>query len=64
MHTHPFIDAIDGVRSGSFVIPTTGEVDPVQWYRVHLTVTDSGGLSKDVWVVLEDLGFEIEECAL
>lgn len=55
MHTHPFIDAIDGVRSGSFVIPNTGEVDPVQWYRVHLTVTDSGGLSTDVFTDVNPL---------
>lgn len=44
-HTHPFIDAIDDIKSGSFVIPLTGENDPNQWYRVHLTVTDSTGLA-------------------
>ncbi|HEX8911570.1 MAG TPA: PQQ-dependent sugar dehydrogenase, partial [Humisphaera sp.] len=44
-HTHGFIDSIPGVRSGTFTIPTTGETDPVQWYEVRLTVTDSQGLT-------------------
>ena len=44
-HTHPFLGPIDGVKSGSFVAPTTGEFAPDQWYRIHLTVTDSAGLT-------------------
>jgi hypothetical protein len=24
-HTHPFIDAVDGVSSGTFVVPDVGE---------------------------------------
>jgi glucose/arabinose dehydrogenase len=43
-HTHPFRTSIPGVTSGTFVIPKVGEVDPNQWYSIHLTVTDSGGL--------------------
>ncbi len=43
-HFHPFIDSIAGVASGTFQIPLTGEVDPVQWYQIQLTATDSGGL--------------------
>jgi glucose/arabinose dehydrogenase/chitodextrinase len=43
-HTHPFVETISGVDSGTFQIPLTGEPDPNQWYRIHLTVTDSGGL--------------------
>ncbi|QOV91783.1 carbohydrate-binding protein [Humisphaera borealis] len=44
-HTHGFVDSIAGVRSGSFVIPTSGETDPVQWYEIRLTVTNSLGLT-------------------
>jgi PKD repeat protein len=43
-HFHPFINSIPGVTSGSFVIPRVGEQAPDQWYRVHLTVTDSHGV--------------------
>ncbi len=43
-HTHPF-QQFNGVKSGSFVIPTTGETEHDVWYRIHLTVTDSSGLS-------------------
>jgi hypothetical protein len=44
-HIHPFIQATGGSRSGSFTIPTTGETASNVWYRIHLTVIDSGGLS-------------------
>ena len=49
-HSHPFIDSVPGVRNGTFQIPLTGEVDPVQWYRINLTVTDSGGLQHTSFV--------------
>ena len=49
-HTHPFIESIPGVSSGSFQIPLIGEVDPVQWYRISLTATDSGGLKQTTFV--------------
>jgi glucose/arabinose dehydrogenase len=49
-HTHPFLDSIPGVTSGTFQIPVTGETDPDQWYRVTLTVTDSGGLQQQTYV--------------
>ena len=42
-HTHPFIRSMKGKR-GSFKVPRGGEVDPDQFYRVHLTVRDSDGL--------------------
>ena len=32
-------------RSGSFVVPTTGHTEDNVWYRIHLTVTDSAGLT-------------------
>lgn len=44
-HTHPFLGPINGVSSGSFVIPTEGETAANVWYRVYLTVTDSVGQS-------------------
>jgi hypothetical protein len=34
-----------GSQTGSFVIPTTGETSPNVWYRIHLTVQDSAGLT-------------------
>jgi hypothetical protein len=42
-HTHPFAGPINGVTSGSFVIPASGEEATDVWYRIHLTLTDSGG---------------------
>ncbi len=48
-HTHPFIPPFSGVTSGSFVIPTTGETATNVWYRIHLTVTDAGGMQHSVF---------------
>ncbi|MDQ5841425.1 MAG: Ig-like domain-containing protein, partial [Chloroflexota bacterium] len=42
-HTHSFIPAFSGVKSGTFDIPDTGETADDIFYRIHLTVTDSGG---------------------
>ncbi len=42
-HEHPFLGPINAVTSGSFTIPTLGETAANVWYRIHLTVTDSGG---------------------
>jgi glucose/arabinose dehydrogenase len=44
-HTHPFIAPTSGATSGSFTIPTTGETAANVWYRIYLTVRDSGGLT-------------------
>ena len=44
-HFHPFVPATTGATSGSFAIPTTGETSDNVWYRIHLTVRDSGGLT-------------------
>ncbi|MGI0005548.1 MAG: PQQ-dependent sugar dehydrogenase, partial [Nitrososphaera sp.] len=46
-HTHPFQE-FNGVKSGTFTIPTTGETADDVWYRIHLTVTDSSGLTHTV----------------
>lgn len=45
LHSHPFIPATSGSTGGSFVIPTSGETSPNVFYRIWLTVTDSGGLT-------------------
>jgi hypothetical protein len=34
-----------GIMSGTFAIPNSGETSANVWYRVYLTVGDSGGLS-------------------
>jgi len=48
-HTHPFMQPTSGITSGSFVIPTTGETSANVFYRIHLTVTDSGQLQHSVF---------------
>lgn len=44
-HTHPFMAATSGATSGSFTIPRLGEVATDVFYRIHLTVKDSAGLT-------------------
>lgn len=44
-HTHPFVAPTTGVTSGSATIPTRNETSDNVWYRVHLTVKDSTGLT-------------------
>lgn len=48
-HVHPFASGIQG-QSGSVVIPRTADNLPTTWYRIHLTVTDSEGLSDTTYV--------------
>ncbi len=45
VHSHPFILPFSGVTSGTFQIPTTGETAANVWYRIILSVRDSGGLT-------------------
>jgi hypothetical protein len=49
-HTHPFLQPTTGITSGNFTIPTTGETAANVWYRVRLTVRDSGGLTSTAFV--------------
>ena len=44
-HTHPFIAPTSGATGGSFSVPRTGETSANVFYRIHLTVTDAGGLT-------------------
>ncbi len=48
-HTHPALDPLSGLASGSFSIPQVGEIDHNVWYRIYLTATDSEGLSRTVY---------------
>ena len=48
-HTHPFVPATTGSTSGSFTIPQTGETAANVFYRIHLTVRDSGGLTSSTF---------------
>ena len=43
-HVHPFIPETSGSSGGSFTVPRSGHTAADVWYRVYLTVTDSGGL--------------------
>ncbi len=45
-HSHPFIPSTTGATSGSFTVPTTGHPETNVWYRIFLTVRDSGGLTQ------------------
>ncbi|MEJ7709151.1 MAG: PA14 domain-containing protein [Pyrinomonadaceae bacterium] len=47
-HSHPFVAPVTGKKSGSFVIPTSGETAANVWYRIRLTVRDSAGLTHSV----------------
>ena len=44
-HTHPFFGPIEGVKRGTFVIPTSGETASDVFYRIHLTAADATGMS-------------------
>jgi hypothetical protein len=47
-HTHPHVLPQTGAKSGSFTIPTQGETSANVFYRIHLRVRDSGGLTRSV----------------
>jgi glucose/arabinose dehydrogenase len=48
-HVHPFLPPSRGARNGSFTIPTEGETSANVWYRIHLTVADSDGLTHSAY---------------
>ena len=48
-HVHPFIAPTSGSTSGSFVVPTVGHTESDVWYRIILTVRDSGGPTTTVF---------------
>ncbi len=49
-HFHPFVPATSGSTGGSFTIPTSGETSANVFYRIFLTVRDSGGLTNTTFV--------------
>jgi glucose/arabinose dehydrogenase len=44
-HFHPFVPPTSGVSGGSFVVPVIGETSANVWFRIHLSVVDSAGLT-------------------
>lgn len=50
LHTHPALAPVAGLPSVDYAIPAIGEVDDNVWYRVYLSVTDAGGLSKTTFL--------------
>jgi uncharacterized protein (TIGR03437 family) len=48
-HLHPHMPSTTGATGGSTVIPTIGETATNVWYRIHLTVKDSAGLTHSVF---------------
>jgi glucose/arabinose dehydrogenase len=49
-HIHPFVAPTTGATGGSFTIPRTGHTESNVWYRIYLTVRDSGGLTRQTFV--------------
>jgi glucose/arabinose dehydrogenase len=47
-HTHPFFGPTSDITSGNVSIPNRGELATNVFYRFHLTVRDSGGLTHTV----------------
>jgi hypothetical protein len=49
-HLHPYVPPTAGVTGGSFTAFTAGETDADVWFRVHLDVVDSSGLTAGTFV--------------
>lgn len=49
-HLHPYLPATTGATGGTFSAFTIGETDADVWFRVHLDVVDSSGLSASTFV--------------
>ena len=47
-HIHPHVLPVTGSKTGSFTIPIEGETSANVFYRIHLRVRDSGGLTRSV----------------
>lgn len=54
-HGHPFMPSTSGITSGSFTIADRGETSANVYYRIYLTVRDSGGLTHTSFVDLRPL---------
>lgn len=53
-HIHPALEAYQG-DAGSYLIPQLGETSANVWYRIHLTATDSDGLTNSSYVDVHPL---------
>jgi glucose/arabinose dehydrogenase len=49
-HTHPALEPVSGIRSGTFTIPVEMETSAHVLFRIYLTVKDSKGASNTVFV--------------
>lgn len=47
-HTHPAMAPVSGISEGRFVVPAVGETATDVFFRIHLSATDSVGLSRNV----------------
>lgn len=63
-HVHPFLGPVNGMTSGSFVVPTAGHSPENTFYEVVLTVTDADGLtataSRTIAPVVSNLTFDTQ----
>ena len=63
-HFHPAMDPTTGLQQGAYPIVRFGETDTNVFYRIHLSVTDSDGLTteidKDVNPAIVDMQFTSE----
>jgi glucose/arabinose dehydrogenase len=48
-HTHPAMQSLSGVRSGSYGVPPNNHTESEVWLRLTLTVRDSSGLETTVF---------------
>lgn len=51
-HVHPFVGPLNGVAQGQFTVPLTGHSPANTHYEIHLTATDSHGLSSSTAIAL------------
>jgi len=50
-HAHPFLGPLQGICSGSFVVPVRGETSANVWYEVRVRTEDTGQpLGPDAWL--------------
>ncbi|QMW02346.1 PQQ-dependent sugar dehydrogenase [Spirosoma foliorum] len=49
-HTHPALDPVSGISTGTYRVPRVGETSTEVWYRIHLLVTDVSGLTNETYV--------------
>jgi glucose/arabinose dehydrogenase len=49
-HIHPALPDTAGIKSGTWSVPSTGHTETTVFYRVHLTVKDSAGLTATTFV--------------